>query len=61
MILESLKPLEEAVISLLQEKPFFGYLLMSMRRDVNFKKAIAGVSIGSKGITLHVNLKEFYR
>lgn len=55
----SLKPLEEAVIGLLQEKPFFGYLLMSMKRNLNFKGEVAGVSVNAQGITLHIDLDMF--
>jgi predicted metal-dependent peptidase len=46
---------ETAVFHLLYKQPFFGKLLMSMKKDLNFAHPTAAVSIRSTGITLHLN------
>lgn len=47
---------EDAVVGLIREKPFFGHLLMTMRRVFTTKMPTAGVAVEPRGITLYVNL-----
>lgn len=54
-----IKTYENTMISLLQQKPFFAKLIMSMRKDFMFKAPTAAVSVSSTGINLHIN-PEFF-
>lgn len=52
--------LDNAIAELIKSEPFFGYLLLRMRKHLDSKKVpTAGVNITSKGINLYVN-PEFF-
>lgn len=53
---KDLSVLEDAIVSLIRRKPFFGYLLMTCRRYITSAIPTAGVSVTSKGLNLYVNL-----
>lgn len=48
--------LEDAIVTLIRRKPFFGYLLMTCRRYITKAIPTAGVNVTSKGVNLYVNL-----
>lgn len=50
---------ETALTYFVFKMPFFGKLLMSMKKDLNFSHPTAAISIHSTGVTLHLNPKFF--